>query len=218
VYTVTQNEQKAILKVSAQEGQSVAVNKTSVESAAQEDDFHEVKRCKRHIFNFKMPPKAMLTHNFFTSLRTADMDMETTEAEKTLQEQEAPRKPGRPLPIVMTFTMDLIGLQSDLQDHVRGEYKSQNTKNGAQIVTKEVVNYPAMKSYLEKNNLHYFTLSPNSEKPIKAVIHRLTSGMPVEDISNSLEDLGINVRLWRPLKQHPMDKPMWNPFLYSLLL
>jgi hypothetical protein len=34
-----------------------------------------------------------------------------------------------------------------------------------------MVDYSAMKFYLEKNNLHYFTFSPNSEKPIKAVIH-----------------------------------------------
>jgi hypothetical protein len=114
VYAVTLNELKAILKVGAQEGQSGAVNETSVDSTAQEDDFHEVKRSKRHISNFKMPPKAVLSHNFFAPLRTADMDIETTEAEKTLQEQEAPRKPGRPPPIVMTSTTELIRLQSDL--------------------------------------------------------------------------------------------------------
>jgi hypothetical protein len=49
-----------------------------------------------------------------------------------------------------------------------------------------------MKSYLEKNNLHYFTFSSNSEKPIKAVIQHLPPDMPVEDISNNLEDLGFN--------------------------
>jgi hypothetical protein len=50
-----------------------------------------------------------------------------------------------------------------------------------------------MKSYLEKNNLHYFTFSPNSKKPIKAVICHLPPDMTAEDISNSLEDLGFNV-------------------------
>jgi hypothetical protein len=54
-----------------------------------------------------------------------------------------------------------------------------------------------MKSYLKKNNLHYFTFSPNSEKPIKAVICHLTADTPVEDSSNTVEDLCfkvINVR------------------------
>jgi hypothetical protein len=33
----------------------------------------------------------------------------------------------------------------------------------AHIVTKVIVDYSEMKSYLEKNNLHYFTFSPNSK-------------------------------------------------------
>jgi hypothetical protein len=36
-----------------------------------------------------------------------------------------------------------------------------------------MADYLAMKSYLEKHNLHYFTFSPNSEKSVKAVIHHL---------------------------------------------
>jgi hypothetical protein len=88
MYTVTPNELKAVLKVSAQEVRSVAVNKTSVEPTAQDDDFQEVKRRKRNIFNnssqtaknstepvptsvsVKMPPKAVLNCNFFTPFRT----------------------------------------------------------------------------------------------------------------------------------------------------
>jgi hypothetical protein len=97
MYTVTLNELRAILKVSVQAGQSGVVYKTSVESMAQ-DDFQEVKRCKGHIANntsqsakkstkpvatstaIKLPPKAVLSHNFFTLLRTTDMDMGTTVA------------------------------------------------------------------------------------------------------------------------------------------
>jgi hypothetical protein len=56
-----------------------------------------------------------------------------------------------------------------------------------------MADYSAMKSYLEKNNPHYFTFSPNSEKPIKATIRHLPPDTAVEDISNSLEDLGFNV-------------------------
>jgi phosphatidate phosphatase PAH1 len=51
MYTVTMNELKAVLKVSAQAGQSGAVNKTSVKSMVQDDDFREVKRRKRHNSN-----------------------------------------------------------------------------------------------------------------------------------------------------------------------
>jgi hypothetical protein len=95
---VTLNELKAVLKVSAQAGQSGAVNKTLVESTAQDSDFQEVKKCKGHICNntlqtaekftkpvptstvVKMPQKAVLTRNFLAPLRTADMDTKTTGA------------------------------------------------------------------------------------------------------------------------------------------
>jgi hypothetical protein len=44
-----------------------------------------------------------------------------------------------------------------------------------------------------EKNLHYFTFSPTSEQPITAVIFHLPPNTPVEDITNSLEDLGFNV-------------------------
>jgi hypothetical protein len=64
-------------------------------------------------------------------------------------------------------------------------------------ITKEMADYSAMKSYLKKNNLHYFPFSSNTEKPIRAVIRHLPPDTPAEYISNSLENLGfsmINVR------------------------
>jgi hypothetical protein len=43
MYTVTLNKLKTVLKLSAQAGQSGALNETSAESTAQDDDFQEVK-------------------------------------------------------------------------------------------------------------------------------------------------------------------------------
>jgi hypothetical protein len=126
------------------------------------------------------------TGNFFASLRTIHVDTGTTGAENTLPEQEAPRKLGRPPPIVMTSTINLFQLQSDLKDHIKGEYEFRNTRNGTRIITKEMTEYSAMKSYLQKNNLHYFTFSPNFEKPIKAVIRHLPPDTPAEDILTAL--------------------------------
>jgi hypothetical protein len=135
----------------------------------------------------------MLTCNFFSPLRTTDVDTETTATEDTLPEQEAPRKSGRPPPVVMTFTTNLILLQSDLKKkkHVKGEYELRNTRNEASVVTNEMADYSVLKSYLEENYDHYF--SSNSEKPIKAVIHHLLPDRSAEDISNILEDLGFSV-------------------------
>jgi hypothetical protein len=68
--------------------------------------------------------------------------------------------------------------------------------------------YSAIKSYLEKNNLHYFALSPNSEKPTKAVIRHLPPDTPAEAISNSLEDSGFsdnNVRQITAARRAPME-------------
>jgi hypothetical protein len=124
-----------------------------------QDDFQEVKRRKMHISNNTMqtakkstkpvpksaavslPPKEALTNNFFTPLRTTDMETETTGAENTLLEQEAPRKPGRLPPIMMTSTTNLIQLQSSLKEHVKGEHRFQNIQNGTHIITKEIVAY-----------------------------------------------------------------------------
>jgi hypothetical protein len=51
MYAIILKELKAVLKVNAQAGQSGAVSRTSVDSTAQDVDFHEAKRCKRHISN-----------------------------------------------------------------------------------------------------------------------------------------------------------------------
>jgi hypothetical protein len=157
MYTVTLNKPKANLKMSAQAGQSGVVNKPSVESTAQGDDFQQVKGRKRHVSNDssqtakkstkpvptsaadKVPPKTVLTRNFFAPLRTTD-DTETIGSENTLPKLEAPSKPGRPPPIMMTSTTNLIRLQSVLKDHVKGEYKFRNAQSRTHIITEEMMN------------------------------------------------------------------------------
>jgi hypothetical protein len=47
IYKLTLNELKAVLKMKAQAGKCGAVTKTSLESAAHDDDFHEVKIRRR---------------------------------------------------------------------------------------------------------------------------------------------------------------------------
>jgi hypothetical protein len=94
MYTVILNELKVVLNVGAEAEQSDVVNKTSVESTAQDNDFKELMRPKQYISNntlqttkkstkrdptstaVKLLPKALLTHNF-APLRTTDMHKET---------------------------------------------------------------------------------------------------------------------------------------------
>jgi hypothetical protein len=85
------------------------------------------------------------------------MDTETAGAENTILKQEALSQSGRPPSTVMTSTTNLNPLQSDLKEQVKGEYEFRNTQNGACIITKGRADYSPMKSYLEKNNLQYFT-------------------------------------------------------------
>jgi hypothetical protein len=119
-----------------------------VESTAQDEGFQEVKRRKKHISNVtsqtakkltkpvptsgavKLPLKAVLTRNFFTPLRTNDMDTETTGAENALPELEAPTKPGRPPAIVMTSTTNHIRLQSERVPNYTKWNSYHNKRNG----------------------------------------------------------------------------------------
>jgi hypothetical protein len=73
-----------------------------------------------------------------------------------------------------------------------------------------MVDYSAMISYLQKNNFHYFTFSPHSENPIKAIIRHFPPDTPAKDISSSLEGLSfnvINVREIMAFEQHRTNKP-----------
>jgi hypothetical protein len=73
-----------------------------------------------------------------------------------------------------------------------------------------------MKSYLEKNNLHYFNFSPNSEETIETVILNLPLDTPAEDTSNILENLGFNVinsGKMTATRGAPNGKTRGNPFL-----
>jgi hypothetical protein len=138
------------------------------------------------------------------------MDTETTGAENALPDKEATRKPGGPPPIVMTSTTNLIQHQCDLKDNCKGEHEFQNTRNGTYIIKEEMADYTGMKSYLEINNLHYFTFSPNSENSIKEVICHLPSDTSAKDISSGLEGLGfnmINVRQMTATRNAPRGNP-----------
>jgi hypothetical protein len=131
------------------------------------------------------------------------MDTGITGAVNTPPEQEAPRKPGRPPSVMTTSTTNLIRLQGDLKDQIKGEHEFRNTRNGTRIIAKEMADYSAMKSYLEKNYLHYFIFCPNSEKPMKAVIRQLPIDTPAEVIFSNLEDLGFNVINMRQMTATP---------------
>lgn len=57
---------------------------------------------------------------------------------------------------MVTSTTNLVRFQSDINDHIEEEYEFLNTWNGTRIVTQEITDSSATKSYLKKNNIHYF--------------------------------------------------------------
>jgi hypothetical protein len=56
-----------------------------------------------------------------------------------------------------------------------------------------MADFSAIKTFLEKKELSFYTFFPKSEKPIKAVIRHLPINTPAEDISDGLVGLGFDV-------------------------
>jgi hypothetical protein len=92
-YTVALQELKALLKVNTTTPQTA-------KKPTQEEGFQEVRRRKRH------------TRNFFAPLRTASMDIEASDTEESAQEEATLGKTGRPPPIVITATVNLLQRKS----------------------------------------------------------------------------------------------------------
>jgi hypothetical protein len=145
------------------------------------------------------PQGEMATKNFFSPLTTAEMEIEHAPVEGTSDDpnkepqQTSASKAGRPPPIVLTSTTNLMTLQKHIKDIVTGNFEFRNTRSGTRIVTKEMADFSAIRKYLEKNNLSYCTFLPKSEKPIEVVIRHLPSNTPAQDISDGLVDLGFDI-------------------------
>jgi hypothetical protein len=103
-------------------------------------------------------------------------------------------KTGRPPPVVLTSAINLIQLQKQLKNVVKEDFEFHNTRNRTRIITRGMVDFLAVKSHFEKNNLlSYFTFYPKSEKPIKAVVRHLPQNTPAEDICDGLVSLDFDV-------------------------
>jgi hypothetical protein len=146
------------------------------------------------------------TSNFYALLWTAQMDTDAQVAESNTEEAAAPVKSSRPPPIVLTSAANLIQLQKQLKGVAKQHFGFRNTRNGTRVVTKDMVDYQAVKSYFNQNSLSYFTSFPKSEKLIKAVLRHLPSNTPAQDISDGLVDLGFDV-----ISVKQMSSARWSP-------
>jgi hypothetical protein len=131
-YTVTLQELKAVIKARTQTDQT-NIPKTTGQQKNKEDDFQEVRRRKRRATDettgtskkatvqtktptaLNIPPKEVVTRNFFAPLKAADTDTDASGTEANSNEEAVPGKTGRPPPIILTSTTNLIQLQKELK-------------------------------------------------------------------------------------------------------
>jgi hypothetical protein len=133
-YTVAVKELKSLLKTSNSAGRNNAT--TESVKPSQDDGFKEVRRRKRHSTNEaaltskkpaaeakNTPNKEVAMRNFFAPLRATNMDTDTSGAEATTVEEAVPGKAGRPPPIILTATTNLIQLQRQLKNVSKGDFE-----------------------------------------------------------------------------------------------
>jgi hypothetical protein len=193
------------------------LNTTEGYSAQGNEEFREQKRSKRIPSDEKtqkskkaattapapMDPRIrsqgeVPTKNFFASLRATEMKIERPVVEDSTPksdeepQQESAGKSGRPSPIVLTSTTNLMQLQRQCKGFFMRNFEFRNTRSGTRIVAKEIADFSALKTCLETNKLSYCTFFPKSEEPINAVICHLTHNTPAEDISDGLVSLDFD--------------------------
>jgi hypothetical protein len=138
---------------------------------SQDDGFKEVRRRKQHSTNEaasiskkaaaetkSTATKEVATRNFFPPLRASTtMETDSSGAETTTLEETVPGKAGRPLPIILTSTTNLIQLQRQLKNVAKEDFEFRNTRNGTRVITKSMMDFKAVNSYFSTHNLSYYS-------------------------------------------------------------
>jgi hypothetical protein len=96
------------------------------------------------------------------------MDTDTSGTEANTVEEAVPGKAGRPPPIILTATTNLIQ-KRQLKNVSKGVFAFRNIKTGTRVITRSMTDFEAVKFYFSTHNLSYYSFFPKSQKPIKAV-------------------------------------------------
>jgi hypothetical protein len=99
--------------------------------------------------------KEVVTRNYFAPLRTAEMGTDAMPHEEAVS-----GKTGRPPPIVLTSTTNLIHLQKQVKGVLKDNFEFRTTRNGTRIITKTMADFSAFKFYLEKITLPISLFTP----------------------------------------------------------
>jgi hypothetical protein len=109
-------------------------------------------------------------------------------------------------------------LLKNLKGVARQNFELRNIRSGTRVVTKDMVDYQAVRAHFDQNSLTYFTFFPKSEKPVKAVIRHLPSNTPAKDISDGLVDLGFDVISVKQMSSARRSPDGSNPITLPLFL
>jgi hypothetical protein len=121
------------------------------------------------------------------------MDIDTSGTEANSNQEAVPDKTGRPPPIILTSTTNLIQLQKDLKIVVKENFEFRSTRNGTRVITRSMADFQSVKSHFDAHNLSYYSFYPKFEKPMKALIRHLPHNTHAEDISDGLVSLGFDI-------------------------
>jgi hypothetical protein len=153
---VTLNDLKSILKSSGKAKQP-----------SQGDGFQEVRSRKQHStaeaahspkeVAVPTPTGQVQTKNYYAPLRATNMETDATVTEPTPPEATAQEKTGRLPPIVLTSAVNFIQLQKQFKGVVKENFEFRSSRNGTRVVTKDMMDYQAVKHFLNTQSLSYFT-------------------------------------------------------------
>jgi hypothetical protein len=97
------------------------------------------------------------------------MDTDTSSAEVMPHEEAVPGKTGRAPQIVLTTATNLIQLKKELKSAVKGKFEFRSTINWTIAITNTMADFSVVKSYLQNNNVAYFTFNPKIPKAHKGL-------------------------------------------------
>jgi hypothetical protein len=136
-------------------------------------------------------------------------------------EEAVPEKACRSPPIVLTSVTNLIQFQKQLKGVTKQIFEFRSTKNGTRVITKDMVDFKAVKAHFDSQNLSYYSFFHKSEKPIKAVIRHLPINTPAEDIAEGLVCLGfdvVSVKQMSPARRSLEGTPVTFPLFLVITI
>jgi hypothetical protein len=96
------------------------------------------------------------------------MELEGAKEETNDGDQGTTNQAGRPPPIILTSATNLLQLQKSIKGIVKGRFEFRSTKNGTRVLTREMADFSAIKSFFLSKKLSFYTYFSKSQKPIKA--------------------------------------------------